>query len=489
MSNSSTDWANLDSAHERVVSAAVPLGRLASVADPVTDPAARSALGPAPSPATEPEPSAGSAQYPAGKSQPRPAAGSEPRPATGSQAGPATGIEPRPATGESQPDRAAGSHSGRPASWRRPRPAAAGRGRHRRTPVAAAAVTAAAACALAVPVSASATPAQPAAAASWKIIKYVHGGGGPQFSAITATSKSSAWAFEAFAASSAKPAAWRLSGSTWSKVPFPGRRGEQVAVAGSSSAGNVWAITVAGSRSRALRWNGSTWASTGSLRTDADSVTVISRSDVWVFGAPDVPSHAGAWHYNGHTWARVASGHGLTAGSALGHRSVWAVGGKSVAHWNGHTWSRTSVASLLPANTTLSQSSLVSIYARSSRNVWAVGTGGRQDEGGPTVLLHYNGHAWSHVATELSGNPAQVVPDGSGGLWIPVPSVDGIPLKMLRYSSGHLLPAALPISGRRLNVLAVAAIPHTNETFGAGFRHRTDNLGLGDIAAILAYQR
>lgn len=170
MSNSSTDWANLDSAYERVVSAAVPLGRLASVADPVMDPAPGSALGSARSPATEPEPSAGSAQQPAG---------------------------------ESQPGRAAGSHSGRPASWLRPRPAATARGRHRRTPVAAAAVAAAAACALAVPVSASATPAQPATAASWKIIKYVHGGGGPQFSAITATSKSSAWAFEALAASSA----------------------------------------------------------------------------------------------------------------------------------------------------------------------------------------------------------------------------------------------------------------------------------------------
>ena len=487
MSKSSTDWANLDSAYERLVSAAVPLDRLASAADPVLAPApadmapapADPVLAPpsAPSPAAEPEPS-GSAERQAGESSPRRAAGP--------QAGPATGTEPGPA-GESPPGRAAGSQSG-PASWL-PRPAVPARGRHRRTPVAAAAVAAAAACALAVPVSASATQAQPAAAASWKVIKYVHGGGGPQFTAITATSKSSAWAFEAFAASSAKPVAWQLSGSTWSKVSFPGRHGEQVAVAGSSSASNVWAITVAGSRSRALRWNGSAWASTGSLRTDADSVAVISRSDVWVFGAPDVPSHAGAWHYNGHTWSRVASGHGLTAGSALGHRSVWAVGGKSVAHWNGHAWARTSVASLLPANTTLSRSSLVSIYARSSRNVWAVGTGGRQDEGGPTVLLHYNGHVWSHVATALSGNPAQVAPDGSGGLWIPVPSQDGIPFQMLRYSHGHLLPATLPVSGRRLDVLAVAAIPHTNETFGAGFRHRTDNLGLGNIAAILEYKR
>ncbi len=323
------------------------------------------------------------------------------------------------------------------------------------------------ACALTIPAGASATPA---AAASWKIIKQVPGGGGPVMSATTATNRSNAWAFEAFLASSARPAAWHRSGSTWSTVSFPGRAGEQVTAAGSSSADNVWAIAVAGSRSRALRWNGGTWASTGSLRTDADNVTVISRSDVWVLGAAGVPSHPGSWHYNGHIWSRVTSGHGLTSGSALGHRSVWAVGGTSVAHWNGHTWSRTSVASLLPANTALSHSTLVGIYARSPRNIWAVGTGGRQDEGGPTVLLHYNGHAWSQVATVNSGNPAQVVPDGSGGLWIPVPSVDGIPFRMLRYSHGHLLTAALPVSARKLNVLAVAAIPPTAETLGRASR-------------------
>lgn len=419
MSNSSIDWANLDSANERVVAAGQ-------------------------APATE----------------------SQPGPADESQSG--------------------------PASWPRPRlPVMPARGRHRRTAVtaAAAAVTAAAACALALPASASATQVRPAIAASWRIIKSVHSGGGPAFTAITATSKSSAWAFEAFQASSAKPAAWRLSGSAWSQVSFPGRANERVAAAGSSSASDVWAITSTGTRSRALHWNGSSWASTGSFRTEIDAVTVLGSHDVWIFASSFFPSHGGAWHYNGHRWSRVASGHGLTAGGALSHNSVWAVGGRSVAHWNGHTWTRTSVAGLLPADTALSHSSLVGIYARSAANVWALGTGGRQDEGGPAVLLHYNGHTWTHVATRLSGDPAQLVPDGSAGLWIPVPSVDGIPFQMLRYSHGHLLPVSMPVSGRRLNVLAVAPIPHSAETFGAGFTHRRNNLGLGDVATILEYKR
>ncbi len=39
----------------------------------------------------------------------------------------------------------------------------------------------------------------------------------------------------------------------------------------------------------------------------------------------------------------------------------------------------------------------------------------------PFVLLHFNGASWKHVVLLYSyGQPMQVVPDGSGGLWIPV---------------------------------------------------------------------
>jgi len=353
----------------------------------------------------------------------------------------------------------------------------------------AAVATAALACALAVPVAASAAHSQPALAKSWKIVKTVHGGS-PNFTAVTATSSSSAWAFETFPTSLAKPVAWRLTGSIWAAVSFPGRTGEQVSAAGSSAASDVWAITTNGSKSRALRWNGGSWAATGTFRTDIGAVTVLNSHDVWAFATAFFPSSGGAWHYNGHAWSRVASGHGLTAGSALSHTSVWAVGGTDVAHWNGHTWARTSVASLLPANTALSHSSVVGIYAQSASSVWAVGTGGRQDEGGPTVVLHYNGHAWSRAASRNSNNPVQVIPDGSGGLWIPVPSTNGIPCQLLRYSHGHLAPVSLPGGGgRKLNVLGVAAIPHTASAFGVGFTHRTDNLGLGVAGVILQYKR
>jgi hypothetical protein len=456
------DWADLDSRNERLVDASLR-ARLAPVT--TTTPAAAAA----------PEPHRSQA------GRPGPAARSGP-----DEAGTGPG---EAGTGPGE------TGTGRPGS---PRLAPAGRGRHRRTSQAAAAAVTAAVAAVAIPASASvalATPAsasaarvRPAVPASWKIVKATHARHGPNFTAITATSPGNAWAFETFQTSSAKPVAWHLSGSAWSTAAFPGHAGEHVAAAGSSSAGDVWAITSTGTRSRALHWNGSSWAATGSFHADIDAVTVRTASDVWVFASPLFPGHSGAWHYNGHHWARSASGNGLTDGSALGGSNIWAVGGRSVAHWNGHGWSRTSVASLLPKNTKLSQSVLVGIFAQAAGNVWAVGTGGRQDEGGPTVLLHYNGHHWSKVAQLLSSNPSQVIPDGSGGLWIPVPSANGIAFQLLRFSAGHLHTASLPVSGHRLNVVAMAAVPHSGQAFGAGFQHRTDNLGARVSGAILQFK-
>jgi hypothetical protein len=336
-----------------------------------------------------------------------------------------------------------------------------------------------------------ASPHPVPAAASWKIVKTVHASGEPAFTAVTASGAGSAWAFEAPSAGSGKPSAWQLSGSSWTRVSFPGHSGEQVSAAGSSAAGDVWAITSNGTRSRALHWNGSSWAATGSISDDIDDVVVVSSHNVWAFGSPFIPGRPGTWHYNGHNWKHLASGHGLSGGSALSAHSIWAFGGKSVAHWNGHAWSRTSVASLLPANGLLQHSFLTGIYAASSKNVWAVGTGGRQDEGGPAVVLHFNGTVWSRAARDRSaGTPglAQVIPDGSGGLWIPVPSTGGIPFKMLRFSAGHLRTVTMPISGTKLNVTAVAAVPHTSRALGAGATHKKNQLGTGQSAVILEFR-
>jgi hypothetical protein len=312
--------------------------------------------------------------------------------------------------------------------------------------------------------AASSAPGMPATAASWKIVKTVRGKDSPDFSAVTATGRHSAWAFEA---TSSEPAAWELSGSSWTRVPFPGKAGERVTSAASTSPDDVWAVA----GSRVLSWNGRSWAVTGSFPGSGGDVVPLSLRDAWFFdgGQPG----GGAWHWNGRRWSRAPKSDGLSDGSALSPGSIWAIGTTHVAHWNGHSWSRTSVAGLLPHKTFLSGPGLTGIYAQSPKSVWAVGAGHRETIGGPDVVLHFNGHRWSRVAlTDAARDPVagQVIPDGKGGLWIPTVGFEGrAPSRMLHYSGGQLGFAALPaVNGRVLYVEDETAVPGTRRVIGCG---------------------
>ncbi len=359
------------------------------------------------------------------------------------------------------------------------------RARRRRRTARVAAVGVAAALAVTGGASAmAATPASP----SWHVVKRVHSGGAGVFTAVVAVGKTGGWAFNGVEG----PTAWRRSGSSWTRVPFPGRSDETVVAAGASSASNAWAFTGTGTTSRALRWNGSAWSAVRSFGKEIGGAVVLSASDVWVFGVPFVPGNAlGAWHYNGRTWARVASGHGLQGGSGLSATDIWAFTGTKVAHWNGHTWARTSVAGLLPAKQELNDPAVVGIVAESRSSVYAIGSGNLEDEGGPTVILHYNGHSWRKVAQGNFGigtSPVQqAAPDGHGGLWIPMPGFEGRPSYLVHYLDGRLTKAAVPVGPRRIDVVSVAHIPGTAQLLGGGFTHVVNNPAAGVVAVILQY--
>jgi hypothetical protein len=363
----------------------------------------------------------------------------------------------------------------------------------RRTAVIAATVLTAASAAsysaVAVPAfAATARGTVQVAAPSWQVVKQVHNGSLGGFSAVTAVGKNGGWAFN----QGSVPTAWRRSGSTWTQVPFPGQPNEVVVAAGATSPDNVWAFTAGEPRSRALRWNGRNWTVQRSFAQQIGGAVVISPSDVWVFGQPYFPGTGlGAWHYNGRTWTHVASGHGLQGGSALSASDIWAVDGADVAHWNGSTWSRTSVSRLLPAKQELNNPMLTGIYAQSKDSVYAIGNGNLQDEGGPMVILHWDGHQWSRVAEGNYGfgvQPLQQLsPDGHGGLWLPMPGVDGEKSYLLHYSAGHLTQASLPDGPHKMSVEAVALVPGTTDLLGGGDTHAYDNPGTSVVAVILEY--
>jgi hypothetical protein len=317
------------------------------------------------------------------------------------------------------------------------------------------------------------------AAASWHVAFQVPGPNFPEFTAVTATSGGSAWAFEV-AQSSKAPAAYQLSGSTWSRRAFPAKAGDSVIAASSSSARNVWAFTFQG---QVLKFGGHGWAKVKKFSKSIGSGLAVSSTDVWVFG----PMGAGTWNFNGHGWTRVASGTGLAGASALSASSIWGYGGTKVAHWNGHAWAKTSVAALLPKNTLLSHSFVAGIYAASASSVYAIGSGGRQDEGGPLVLLHYNGSAWSRVAENKNlGDPVAVVPDGHRGLWIPMRT--GFPGNgsMEHFAHGVLTSAGLPISPLHLELFGGAIGKHTTAALAVGYKRKSFS-ALTTTAVILRF--
>jgi hypothetical protein len=332
--------------------------------------------------------------------------------------------------------------------------------------------------------------APPVAAPHWHIVKSVKTDVNGQFTAVVATGKTSAWAFNGLGFT-AHATAWRLSGKAWTKVAFPGKADEEVITAGASSPSNVWAFTdIAGAGSRVLHWNGAKWSVVKTFAAQIGGASVVAGNDVWVFGQVPVPSTAalGVWHYNGHTWARVSKG--LQGGSALSATNVWAFGGTAVDHWNGHRWTRTSVKSLLPAKMQLNDPSVTGILALAATNVYAIGNGNAQDEGGPVVVLHYNGRKWARVSPQgiFGYGPAgQFSSDGSGGLWLPMLGPVGGTSFLVHFTGGKFIKATLPASAPTITVLSVARVPGSTQQFAGGYTHAAGNRGANVVGVVLQY--
>jgi hypothetical protein len=327
----------------------------------------------------------------------------------------------------------------------------------------------------------------PATAAAWRIVKRMASGPAGDLTTVVATGKSSGWAFNGDPATT--PTAWERNGNSWTQAAFPGELGEQVVAASATSRSDVWAFTLAAFGSRALRWNGRKWYVVHTFKGLIGGASVVSRSDVWVFGASEIVPQLGAWHYNGRRWSKLSAS--LDGGSALSATSVWAFGGTSVDYYNGRKWSRTNVAKLLPRKNRFNDPLVAGIYAQSATSVYAIGNGQQEDDGGPTVVLHYNGRIWSKVAEGDFGSGTipfgpQISPDGRGGFWLPMPGYGGQPSYVLHYSAGKLINVPLPRGPYRIDVTSVAQVPGTTEMLGGGFTHtRTDPTAVD--AVILQY--
>ena len=348
-------------------------------------------------------------------------------------------------------------------------------------------------------IASAASAATPAAAGKhWRITftapRVSPGLQGTQdFTAVVATGRTTGFAFDGIGAPGGETAWERTgrAGATWKKVPFPGTANEEVAYAAASSPANVWAFGDNGfNGSRVLRWTGSRFAVVKTFGGNISAASVLGPRDVWVYGLPaggGVPA-IGVWHYNGQTWSRV--GKNISGGSALNDHDVWGFTTTSVEHWNGSTWTATPVNRLLPPRDPhgLNDPQVVGILALSDSNVYAIGNGNRQDEGGPVVVLHFNGHKWSSLATGQFGfgpDFGQFSSDGSGGLWLAMQGSAGGPSFFVHYADRKFTKAA--VNQATITIQSLSRIPGTTQQLAGGFTHAPGHRGSNVVAALLQY--
>jgi hypothetical protein len=207
-------------------------------------------------------------------------------------------------------------------------------------------------------------------------------------------------------------------------------------------------------------------------------VTVLSPTNVWVFGNSGFEPGDGTWHYNGSTWTHVTGTYDNIGGaSAVNANDIW--GGAAVTgpddtlvHYDGHSWKP-----VAGAPTGLRD---WGVTAFSATNIWisAETTGSSPS----SYLVHYNGHwALAKVPGHMQVR-SNVVLDGTGGLWFTasaagspqVYEVHWIPAKNLWTP----IPVPFAIAGGSL-----AVIPGTTSIVTGGLTQQAT----GGSAVVWAY--
>jgi hypothetical protein len=251
---------------------------------------------------------------------------------------------------------------------------------------------------------------------------------------VAATSATNAWAVGDYTNSSGT---WTLilrwNGTSWTQVPSPNPSGgdldaNYLSSVTATSATNAWAVgeyaASAGSQTLILHWDGTTWTQVTSPNPGSgetlSAVAATSASRAWTVGHYSNPGETLAIRWNGTAWKHIASpnpetgnsySNSLSGVAATSASSAWAVGeGESgsqvqnfVLRWNGAAW--TQVPSPQPG-TGSDGNALYAVAATSASNAWAVGYSATGPVAQDTMILRWNGTAWTQVASPSPGGTA-----------------------------------------------------------------------------------
>lgn len=201
------------------------------------------------------------------------------------------------------------------------------------------------------------------------------------------------------------------------------------AVAGTSGA-NAWVLAARGTEqvdyTDALHWTGRRWAAPVRLEAAIQAAVAPSATQLWAFGQSDVNRQPGYFaHFTGKTWKHGSFPLVGTAAAARSAGDVW-VGGNTmdslgIEHWNGRQWHATPLPHLGLGSGSALFVDVLGLADVASNDVWAdigvLNSTGANPPG--TIILHWNGRAWSRVKFPYVGNAlTSVAYDGHGGIWL-----------------------------------------------------------------------
>jgi hypothetical protein len=247
--------------------------------------------------------------------------------------------------------------------------------------------------------------------------------------------------------------------------------------------GMVMALVPA-SPALAATWTVATTPNPATLDNRFNGVDVLSTSDGWAVGSSqtawNTPTVPLAVRWNGSTWSSVATpavsgSAALNAVDGSASANVWAVGSAGTSPltelWNGSAWGV--VASPPPAGATAA--TLRGVKTLAANNAWAVGDyTATTSPGRRTLILRWNGTAWSHVSSpnpDGTQNMLAAVDGTANDLWaVGNQGTDGyggdtVAGLMLRWNGSSWSNVALPggsgwqtgFSTRKLHDLVVVA--------------------------------
>ena len=208
-------------------------------------------------------------------------------------------------------------------------------------------------------------------------------------------------------------------GTSWTAFSVPGETGEfgnQMTAVADLSPTDAWAT---GPQGRILHWDGTSWSLNATPQGPYSlygAVAAISANDIWA----GLCVEPGFEHYDGTQWSYVAGAGAsgvetcIEGISALASNDVWAVGYNQdgddvdttlIQHWDGTAW--TAVAS---PNLGKGSNQLYGVVALADDDVWAAGSaseGANTLDDTKTLIEHWDGTSWSVVPSpsrKLSGS-------------------------------------------------------------------------------------